>query len=327
MRMSSQEEIAEELITNLSADVLEIQLPQDLLRTFTTSYAPYAHKHLRNARQTMMETLGLSLPEMRFVLNEDLKPGNFACKINNLLMLPWPVVPDDALDYIEPLLMQNVHENRGCFVHRRVVEQLLAQYKQAPSLAFRLLSSWLSIYRITRVLRILITEEAAIRNLPLIIGRLLNYRYTVANPTLPITFEELFPVASQEEYPQLDDSIFLVSFVRIGLKRAISYQYAGEQRQLSSYLFQDEPAVEQALAAFQDYHVAEQPHPSEKQPVIITSIGTRPEVQKLINAGIHPPTPVLAYQELIPGLHIQLIEEIKAPHQAWHYSDTKRLKR
>lgn len=310
MRESSQEEIAEELIAKLSADVLEIHLPQDLLRTFTIAYARYLHGQLRNVRQTMMQTFGLSLPEMRFVLDEDLKPGSFACKINSLLMLPWVVVAEDALDWMEPLLLQNVRENRRCFVHRRVVDQLLAPYKQSSPLLFRLSSRRLSIYRLTQALRILVIEELPIRDLAFILERLLNYRYIVANPALPLTFEELFPVAFQEGQPQLDHPIYQASFVRIGLKRAISYKYAGEQRQLYSYVFQVEPLVELALSVFHDYHSQEQPHPPDTQPVVITSIGGRLAVQDFINAGSLPSIPVLAYQELIPGLHVQLVERV-----------------
>lgn len=310
MRNNAQDEIIEELISKLSADVLEIHLPQDLLRTFTTAYARYSHGHLRNVRQTMMQSLGLSLPEMRFILNEDMKPGSFACKINSLSMLPWMVIPEDALEYIEQLLLLNVRENKKCFVHRRAVEQWLAQYKQPSPLLFRLAVSGLSIYRVTQVLRILVGEEVSIRNLLLILELLLNYRYIVTNPALPLTFQEVFPVPPDEEQAQRDQPVYLASFVRIGLKRAISYKYAGDQRQLYSYFFQGEPVVEQAISIFHDYDSREQPNPPGTQAVVITSIGVRPAIQELINANMLPYIPALAYQELIPGLHIQLVERV-----------------
>jgi flagellar biosynthesis component FlhA len=309
MRNNSQNEVTEELITKLSVDVVELHFPQDLLRKFTTAHADSWHGHLRNVRQTMWQTHGLNLPDMRFVLNEDLRPDSFACKINDVLLFPWIVLPEDRLGLISHFLRQDLSENKACFVHRRAIEQWLVQTAQTSPVLFRSVTSRFPMYRITQVLRMLVFEQLSIRNLVFIMERLLNYRYILAHPSLPMTFEELFPVIPQEEFSQPDHPSYLESFVRIGLKRAISDKYAGKERQLYSYVFQAEPVVERALSACQEYNAEQQPNPPEVQPVFITSIETRPVLQRFFN-DILSSDPVLAHQELIPGLHIQLVKRV-----------------
>lgn len=84
----SPEVAAEWLIAALRPDVLEVHLPEEYLRTLTLADPEKDVAMFPFLRDGLFVELGLVYPRFRFVIDESLRPGCFALKINNLLRLP-----------------------------------------------------------------------------------------------------------------------------------------------------------------------------------------------------------------------------------------------
>lgn len=84
----SRERMAEDLISVLRPRVLEIQVPQEYLREITISDPEAEHDQFVALRKDLLNELGFSFPEFKFVPTDGLKPCGFAFKINDLTTMP-----------------------------------------------------------------------------------------------------------------------------------------------------------------------------------------------------------------------------------------------
>jgi type III secretion protein V len=215
----------------------------------------------------------------------------------------------------------SLRENGACFVHREAVEQMLGLLKDAFPALIDVARTRFSVEQITRVLRILGSEDISIRNLRSILESLAHFDFIVTDQNSLIVFDERFPVNEPPGEAGVNDPVRLASQARCGLKRYISNKYTAGRSALDAYLLDREieamimkPAAEREeeterfLAALRAER--EMTPSGVSSPVILTSIETRSAAREII-AGEHPRLPVVAYQELTPDLNIAPISKIR----------------
>jgi len=83
------DEIAENLITALYIDKVDILISQELPAELTATSDEGSRDHFLMMREALFFDLGLYLPEFQFVLTPELKSRTFAFRINHLTTLPW----------------------------------------------------------------------------------------------------------------------------------------------------------------------------------------------------------------------------------------------
>jgi flagellar biosynthesis component FlhA len=214
-----------------------------------------------------------------------------------------------------------LRENGACFVHRKAVEQMLGLLNDAFPVLIGVAQTRFSVEQITRVLRILVSEEISIRNLKSILESLAHFDFIVTDPNSLIVFDERFPVNEPPDEAGVNDPVRLASQARCGLKRYISHKYTAGKSALEAYLLDREieamimkPAAEREeeterfLAALRAER--ELAPSGVSSPVVLTSIETRTAAREII-AGEHPRLPVIAYQELTPDLNIVPVSKIR----------------
>jgi type III secretion protein V len=163
----------------------------------------------------------------------------------------------------------------------------------------------LPVQKIAEIMQRLVQEEISIRNLRTILQALIEW--------------------GQKE----KDVILLTEYVRMGLKRYISYKYSGGQNMLAVYLF--DPSVEETVrTAIRQTsggsYLALDPDTSKKiveeikkevgdfgegpqKPILLTSMDIRRYVRKLIELDLYD-LPVLSYQELTQEITLQPLGRI-----------------
>jgi type III secretion protein V len=176
-----------------------------------------------------------------------------------------------------------------------------------------------------RVLRALVAEEVSIRNLRLILEKVLDYDYVLADDLAQIVFDERLTAPTVPDAAWLDDPANLAAFVRTGLKHYLSHKHTKGQNALLVNLL--DLKLEQALAAHQKGEVplderqrdrildgvrAEQGdrYQLASPPALLTTASARTALREVV-ALEFPHVPVLAYQELSPDLNIQPLARIR----------------
>ena len=105
-------DVAEALIKVLSRDTVEVQIGTKHLRQITNADPENTRNVFPFLREGMFNQSGLSYPKFKFVPSEDVKPGAFRFKINDLATLPLlGLTPDQCLvnDTQERLNAQSLH--------------------------------------------------------------------------------------------------------------------------------------------------------------------------------------------------------------------------
>lgn len=81
-------DIAEELIVNLTPDIVEIHLPPEYRDEIIKVASVTPSKRFASQRQYLYNELGLRYPAFRLVAEPNLKPHSFAIRINHIASLP-----------------------------------------------------------------------------------------------------------------------------------------------------------------------------------------------------------------------------------------------
>ncbi len=377
------EDAAESLIEALRPDVLEIHLPEEYLRTLTLADPEKDVEMFPFMRDGLFVELGLVFPRFRFVIDESLRPGSFALKINNLRRLPQiGLQPDQCLvnDTAERLRLLSVEavgtsnpanqqpasiapfhhmkmleeeglttwnifgylilciaaelrKNSRCLTDLRVVQKSIEELETVfPALVSSVKAEY-TLEQITRPLRALVSEEQSLRNLRLILERLLDYPYATDDPIRYLVLDDRPNAYGSLETIPSENFARLVAFVRAGLKGQISNKYARGTNTLVVYLLDAE--IERMVSKWNNEHSdgdgfgavssdeadkiieairSELAHlpPTAMVPVILTSIEARPGLRRVLQYEF-PRIPVIAYQELMPDLNVQPVARISLP--------------
>jgi type III secretion protein V len=83
------EDIAEELISALILNTVDVAMPRDYLKRLAKTDTGEGHDKIPQVREDLFYELGLRYPEFRFVPSDELAAGCFAFTINNVTSLPW----------------------------------------------------------------------------------------------------------------------------------------------------------------------------------------------------------------------------------------------
>ena len=224
----------------------------------------------------------------------------------------------------------SLRENSFCFLHYEVVQDSMRQLELAFPELVEATKNDLSIEQITRILRTLVTEEISIRNLRLILERLLDYRYGFDDSSRYLILDDR-PNSYGEMVMTRRGEIFdLVSFIRTGMKRQIGNKYSRSTNTLVVYLldaqieqilsggqaiqWSEEGAAQLSLAICEKVigaimkEIAHLPA-TARIPVVLTSVDVRPLLRQVIAPEL-PRMHVVAYHELATDLNIQPVARI-----------------
>ena len=212
-------------------------------------------------------------------------------------------LPDEhAADALAHAVRESLRRHTALFLGTQEANHLLTRAStDLPDVVKETLRA-LPLARVAEILRRLVEEEVAIRNLRDIL-------------------ETLSDAAQREK-----DVYALTELVRIGLKRQLCYRYAPDGR-LNALLL--EPSLEELLRGavrvnggaqqlaldpsqmaqlMQRFREAVQRH---KPAAIVTAVDIRRHVRKLIEADCFD-TPVLSYHELMPTLQLEVLGRVGA---------------
>lgn len=191
-------------------------------------------------------------------------------------------------------------KHAGDFIGLQETKYLLDHMEDRFGVLVKEVQRILPVAKITEVFQRLVQEEVSIRDLRTILQTLIEW--------------------GQKE----KDVVLLTEYVRMGLRRFISYKYSGGQNILASYMF--DPALEETVRkairqTSGGSYLALDPDTSRKivmavknevgdisqnpqKPVLLISMDIRRYVKKLIEMEVGL-LPVLSYQELTPEITIQ----------------------
>jgi type III secretion protein V len=214
-------------------------------------------------------------------------------------------------------------------IYRATVEEELEQLELAFPALVNAARPSISLEQLTRVVRYLIAEQVSIRNLKLILERILEYDYVVSDASKYILFDERLPAYTEPSQAWLHDPDNIATYIRLGLKRYFKEKYApdgtlmvytlGEEieRILSEYWIgrfdEEQPA---ALRENERKDILDavrltigNASPSDRFAVILTNANFRPALHNVTSSEF-PESAVLAYEELPHDLSIQSVAKI-----------------
>lgn len=226
----------------------------------------------------------------------------------------------DQTGYCILCLNEALRRNCACFVHQRSVEIQLEQLGQSMPALVEVARVKVPVEKVTRVVRALGSEQVSIRNLRLILERLLDYQYWASDPERYLILDDRLSISDCIQNQYTND---LVSFMRAGLQRQISDKYARGASTLMVYLVDpeledlidkkntdaasDEERQENIITALAN-ELSNLPLTAQTPP-ILTAIAARTGLRDAIKLTF-PRMDVLTYQELRPDLNIQPVGRI-----------------
>lgn len=236
----------------------------------------------------------------------------------------------DPFGYLILCLSTDLRAASPRFVLRRTVRHVLQQLDSTIPALIRTVHGKFALEQITGVLRELLAEQVAVRNVRLILECLCDFDYIVADAQRHIIFDDRLPVSRAPHPVWLAEPVQIAAAVRSGLKRQLSHQHTRGANALIVYLL--DPEIERAIArgirpdappgdappltgADQERLLAalrEELRSTGREvnrPAILTTQDLRPAVRQVL-AHEFPTLPVLAYQELSPDMNIQPIARI-----------------
>jgi type III secretory pathway component EscV len=226
------------------------------------------------------------------------------------------------------LVSRMIRESAPLTISLEMTEFYMDKVQAAFPVLARLVQSSIGVRRVAGVLRSLLEEEISIRNLPMILDRLLTLppstavdlnefivftnAYDCIRPFLPLR-------CSDEERAVIE----MAECVRMTQRRYISHKYTRGQNTLIVYLL--DPKIEKRLANAQPL-TTEESHallraveleieslpPTTQSPVMLTTASLRYRCRQELR-GAFPKLAVLSYQELSPDMNIQPIARITYP--------------
>ncbi len=237
----------------------------------------------------------------------------------------------DQMGYLILSLASTLRSNAGCFVSRRFAKEQLQQVKAVFPALVKTVRSTISVEEITAILRNLAAEEISVRNLRLILERLLDYQFR-NDAGWSVALDDAAPAWTLKERKRISEDHLseLTRFVRTGMRRQISRKYARGTNTIVVYLMDrgieglmplrssneqaalvdsrsTEDQQERVLAAVRNEI---QRLPLGAQIPCILTVG---EVREHLREAIvreFPRVSVVAYEEILPGLNVQPVARL-----------------
>ncbi len=269
---------------------------------------PFAAEIVPQLRERLFAELGLPLPVVRLrAAVPGLAPTAFVIRLNEVPLgrgdIPretWGDAGARLGDAVLALVRRYGHELFGLEETQGLLDALERTH---PALVREVVPKLISPVLLTDVLRRLVEEGISLRNLRDILGALAEWA------------------------PQERDPVALTEHVRVALRRAITYKYAGDAGVLAAYLL--DPMIEDTIRdAIQKTatgsYLALEPQISRdiigavgralgpegaNGAVLLTGVEIRRYVRRLVETE-HPGLAVLSFQELAPEAQIRPIARI-----------------
>jgi len=272
--------IVEELITALRRDTVDIQIDKPSLRELTTTWAADGPAMFPFLRDGLFEELGLPFPKLRFVVVDDVQPGSFAFRVNDLVSLPLfglgpgQLMVNDTAERLRPSAFEAVPTaNPATGQPNAIIEAASDQRAQQQGLTtwnqigylilclaeFLRQNGWCTVHRggvlrqlqqldgafpaLLRMVRSRRTDDEITR----LLRALVRDRVSVQNLRAileSLLDDNLAGEARTENEPS--GLANLVAFVRIALGRAIAHKAARNTNTVVVYLV--DPAIERVIA-------------------------------------------------------------------------------
>lgn len=236
----------------------------------------------------------------------------------------------NQLEYLILTLAEILRANSKCFLHHQSVQGLLDQLKSIYPALINTINLKVSVTQITRVLRALVAEQISIKNLKLILERLLEYNYTLAGASKRGTTDIISTTSEQLGSLHFDDSFDLISFIRSGMKRQIGQKYSRGTSTVVVYLLDQE--MERFLLEHLSFEAGEMlgtkidDHECDKildairteiaylpstvtKPAILTTVDIRASLREII-APEFPRMPVISFLDLPSNMNVQPVARI-----------------
>lgn len=236
----------------------------------------------------------------------------------------------NQLEYLILTFAAILRSNSKCFLHRRAVQDQLERLELIFPALITAVNSKVPVVQITRVLRALVAEEISIKNLKLILERLLEYNYTPAGTSRRGTTDIISTTSEQLDSVHSDDSFELISFVRSGMKRQIGQKYSRGTSTIVVYLLDQEieglllehrslEAGEMWRTELDDHERdkildairAELAHlpPTAMRPTILTTDDVHASLREVITSEL-PHMFVISYSDLPSNMNVQPVARI-----------------
>ena len=212
--------------------------------------------------------------------------------------------------HLSYVLRKHAHE----FLGLQEIQNLLNELEKShPALVKELVPKVITVLQLSEIFQRLVQEEVAIRDLKNIFSTLAQWAEVERN------------------------TLMLTEHIRAGLKRYITYKYAGHGNSLAVYLLDPsiedmvrdairttekgnylalDPEITQEIIEAVGKEIASHPFPpGAKPPVILTTAEIRRYFRKIIELEF-PQLSVVSYQELSENLRIQPIARVAVPRLA-----------
>jgi flagellar biosynthesis component FlhA len=162
---------------------IEMHFAPGYLREVTDSHDVNPVENFYGPRQAMYDKFGISLPGFKFIENPTLKPRSFALRLNAHLLKPWVGLPSASevstpqaqLEYIVDTLVRDLCANLHCLFPRWYADDYVSGLDQVFPTLLRMVKDRFDQTQQARVLRTLLADQIPLRNLRLILERMLDY--------------------------------------------------------------------------------------------------------------------------------------------------------
>ncbi len=236
----------------------------------------------------------------------------------------------NQLEYLMLTFAAILRANSKCFLHLQAIQDQLDQLKLIYPALITAVNSKVPVIQITRALRALVAEEISIKNLKLILERLLEYNYSLAETSRRSATDNTPTTSEQPNDVRFNGSLDLLSFVRSGMKHQIGQKYSRGTRTIVVYLLDRE--IEELLLNHQslesgetwrtklddrerdrilDAIRAEMAYlpPTAMRPAILTTADVRASLREIIAPEL-PRVFVISYPDLPSNMNVQPVARI-----------------
>lgn len=218
------EELIEALLEASGAGNIIIYLSRDYLRQLTMLAGEAGLNTFVEARNNVWQVTGVSYPSIRFVINDANYPSpRFAFRINLISTLPWigmEKANEQTNEFAYFILCLNyvLRLNTHCFLRRQWVQERLADHEKAyPALIEAITAKGITPEYITAVLRALVLENRSIKDLRLILERILDYSYLNDVPARDSALDLSFAASGKVDSAWFRDPMHAVDYIRDAL--------------------------------------------------------------------------------------------------------------
>lgn len=231
----------------------------------------------------------------------------------------------DQWGFVILALAEGLRQNAACFVSSQFTSMQLRRLARDYPKLVNISQRQSPVETLTPILRGLAEERISIRDLRLILERLLDCQYASDPLSRYVVLEDRLTINENSTLPVSDTAEWRLEFVRAGLRPQLANAFSRKTGTLVVYLLSDE--IERLVIAGSDgddgsvneadtTRILEAIHaelahllPTASRPLLLTCGAARRKLRRLVQTEI-PRLTVLAHEELPRDLNVQPIARI-----------------